>query len=267
MASWSPSLTGPELPTGARPFTAPPVYATWWAMTEACAGVTGSLAAVQWYVVPDAATIQTAEHGEVGAYWSAAGNRIVLAGQLARDGGLVRHEMLHALTRRGGHARADFLARCGGVVTCQAGCVELADPPPAPDPATPRVDPSALEVRVEVTPAAPSAVRDSGYFTVVVAVRNPAAHPVVVQLPADAARARPAGFTLAAWGPAGGLQVGNLALDPGLPIFAAGETKRQVFDFVLGPRLTGHALPQGGYRFEASFGGHATASASVVLGP
>src|SRR5687767_13898568 len=46
------SLVDPDLPVNARQFTPPPVYARWWAMTQACSGLSGDLASVSWYVVP-----------------------------------------------------------------------------------------------------------------------------------------------------------------------------------------------------------------------
>ena len=52
------SLVAPALPDGATVLTPPPVYARWWAMTEACSRRTGDLSAVTWYVAtgPEADT-------------------------------------------------------------------------------------------------------------------------------------------------------------------------------------------------------------------
>jgi hypothetical protein len=37
------------LPSDAEEFSPPAVYSTWWKMTEACSGQTGSLGAITWY--------------------------------------------------------------------------------------------------------------------------------------------------------------------------------------------------------------------------
>jgi hypothetical protein len=70
-------------------------YALWWAQTEACSGRTGSMGAVEWYVVPDADAISS-RIGDAAGYYDRVAGRIVLAGNWSLHGGLVRHEMLHA---------------------------------------------------------------------------------------------------------------------------------------------------------------------------
>src|SRR5260370_10316235 len=93
---------GLALPEGAVQFTPPAVDAQWWALTESCSGLSGDLSAISWYVVPNARHIPA---GDVSAVvegrWDSVGNRIVLADIGPRDGELVRHEMLHALLRKG----------------------------------------------------------------------------------------------------------------------------------------------------------------------
>jgi hypothetical protein len=264
-------LTDPRLPAGAEPFAPPPVYATWWAMTEACAGVSRPFSSVRWYRVAGADEVRTPDGRPAGGYWESSTGRVVLAGTRVLWGGTVRHEMLHALLRRRGHPRDAFLGRCGGVVVCAENCVADAGPPPAPAAATARVAPAALEVRVAVAPAAPSAARDGGFFVLVVSARNPAAHPVVVVPPPGGGGAAP-GYQFVAWGPAGGLQGGIGSLDPGHVQFGPGETKRQVFDFVLGPRMgegypDATTLPPGRYRIEGRFGGQSAVLEPVELTP
>jgi hypothetical protein len=123
-------LTDPPLPTDAIRFTPPASYAKWWESTEACSGITRSFEAVQFYVVPNASTIHDAKYGEVAAYWSAASNRIVIADFYESQGQVVRHEMLHALLRTGGHPPAYFQGKCAGVVDCsEIGCRGAALPP------------------------------------------------------------------------------------------------------------------------------------------
>ena len=101
------------LPVGAEPFVAPAEFRTWWTRTEECSGRTGSLSRIEWYVVPGAHTVETHDGPKVGAWsHSAAGVRIVLAGDYAGNELVVRHEMLHALLDRVGHPPEYFEARC-----------------------------------------------------------------------------------------------------------------------------------------------------------
>src|SRR5512139_3910344 len=53
--------TGPSesLPTGAVPLAAPAVYRDWFARTESCSGLSGSLDQVQVLVLPRLATFET----------------------------------------------------------------------------------------------------------------------------------------------------------------------------------------------------------------
>ncbi|MEO8140151.1 MAG: hypothetical protein ABI742_10920 [Gemmatimonadota bacterium] len=92
----------------------PPVeYQTWWSETEACSGLSGNLDAVEWYIVPDAATFETDGGRKVGL-WSHSnqGVRIILAGDYVDNELVVRHEMLHALLDREGHPSDYFESRC-----------------------------------------------------------------------------------------------------------------------------------------------------------
>jgi len=103
----------PTLPAGAVSFTAPSEYATWWSRTSQCSELTGSMAKVEWYVVPDVATFATDEGEKVGIRVKT-GDRIqiVLAGQYQRHEMVVRHEMLHALLNQPGHPDLYFTERC-----------------------------------------------------------------------------------------------------------------------------------------------------------
>lgn len=260
-------LVDPPLPEGAQPFAPPPVYATWWAMTEACAGVQAAMAAVQWFVVPGASAVHTGGVGDADGYWSAAGHQIVLAEAAVGDGGVVRHEMLHALTGRASHTRADFLDRCGGIVSCGGPCIAEAGLPAAPAPAVASVDPEALEVDLTLMPAIPSQHTDRGHFALIVTVRNPAAFPVVVLFPAHRGGevARTFGFTWS--GPAGGVQGDELAFDAGLAFFGAGEIKHHVFDFVIGGGLARRTLPSGTYEVSGRFAGKHVTLEAVTVGP
>src|SRR5205809_833660 len=91
----------------------------------------------------------------VEAYWEARGNFIVLSDGTKNAGALVRHEMLHVLTRNTRHARAFYLERCAGVVSCGPSCVADAEPIIVPT-ATPMVPPDSIDVWSTVEPSAPT---------------------------------------------------------------------------------------------------------------
>ena len=100
-------------PPGAMQLIAPPEYEAWWAATEACAGRSSDYHRVEWYVVPDVRTFQTAAGEKVGLWsHSSGGMRIILAGDYADNELVVRHEMLHALLDREGHPAEYFQDRC-----------------------------------------------------------------------------------------------------------------------------------------------------------
>ena len=272
-------LTDPPLPIDAEVFVPPPVYARWWQMVESCSGLQGSLDQIQWYATTG--PLQDPQHsGEpIIAYWSRAGNRIVLVRDYMVDGGTVRHEMLHALVRSTGHPRSAFLENCGGVVACPTQCVRDAGLPAAIDSATPIVAPSDLEVTSAVSPASPSSAIDGGFGTFTISVHNPFQHPVLVVLSNNPGSVATSYRYTMRRIPGGGVSSGDRALDPGLTYFAAGQTKRDVIDFLvvaiaspsvgaiqgLGPE--GIALPSGTYSFLADFGGHSAPDLSVVLNP
>jgi hypothetical protein len=172
-------IVDPPLDLTAIEFSPPPVYTRWWKMTEACSGRSGSLAAVTWYQIPGNTSLGPSEDLPH-ANWSAGSNRIVLAEESVLDGSLVRHEMLHALRQTSGHARSDFLERCGGVVRCSAACIADAGSPPRIDPATVAVTAKELAVAFEIIPTRPSALEDSGVFSVIVKATNSRSYAVVI---------------------------------------------------------------------------------------
>ena len=97
-------------------------------------------------------------------------------------GSLIRHEMLHALTRNAGHPRAAFLRGCGGVVVCDQRCIAEAGSLPPLDASVPRVGSDLLEVDVVVTPQTPSLATYGGWFTMTITARNPWNNPIAVRL-------------------------------------------------------------------------------------
>jgi hypothetical protein len=258
----------PAFADGAQKFLAPPAYQLWWTMTQECSGRRASLSAVRWYVVPGAQTV--AIDGErYEGYWSPIGNSIVVAEATMLDGALVRHEMLHALLGDGAHAREQFLERCGGVVECNERCVADAGPLPPLDASVPRVGPDVLEVDVAVSPQAPSPARHGGYFTMTVTVRNPWPNQVVVRLPpsGDGGPSVTYQYEFVRGGGAGVFS--DRALDDGVTRFAAGETKRRVYDFHIigeGEASADGGLQPGTYQFRAGYATNwAVASPTVTL--
>ena len=251
-------LTDPPLPPGAVAFAPPPAYARWWAMTEACAGRSGPLEAVTWFVVPG--TVEFEFRGRmVAGYWSAGSNRIVLAGKAQYDGPAVRHEMLHALVRRAGHSSEMFLERCGGVVVCNACVADRVAP--TPDPNAVVVSSEFLDVSIDVALSDPSPQGGDGFITLTVVARNPAAYPVSV------ARATPGMLTFSyelkgEWEN----RVRGLAAasHPELTMFAPGETKRHVFDFRIVDDGYGDGIAPGEHTLVGGYGRKSVSAVIVV---
>lgn len=101
------------LPYAAIPLAAPAVYRDWFRRTEACAGLSGSFEAIQWFVVPGVDTFPTSQGLKVGM-WSRSGGRetIVIAGNWMGHEMVIRHEMLHSLLGEAGHPDRYFGERC-----------------------------------------------------------------------------------------------------------------------------------------------------------
>ncbi len=258
------SLVDPVLDPRAVALPLPPVYARWWSMVESCSGIQGSLADVTWYQVPGTQTLDLAGD-EVSGYWTLHSSSIVLAGEATLEGLVVRHEMLHALLRNvEGHPRKYFLERCGGVVSCPSSCVRDAGPAPNVDAATTRVTSVVLKLFVSVVPNSPSTSVDGGVFTVIVTATNPNSYPIVV-IPNTEASDHSFFYTLS--GAAEGISGWVDVLDSGMRYFAAGETKRQYFDFSIGPAFAGHSVPPGTYRLYAGYETRGVALEGVTIGP
>jgi hypothetical protein len=235
-------------------------------MTQACSGRRGKLSDIEWYVVPGAAAVRQGA-GDVAAYWSPNHNTIVIAGESQMDGGIVRHEMLHALLFAGSHPRSLFLETCGGVVACNDACIDDAGAPPKPAAGAVHVPPDSIELGLEVEPPAPGGTALGGYFTLTVTARNPANHPVIVDLPTnDGAKWRES----FAWSMRRGtfwIGANVLAYDPEVTYFAAGETKRQVFDCHVHGDEDYEWIPPGEYTVKGSYGGHWATARTVTLAP
>ena len=90
-----------------------PEYAVWWQSTEACSGLKGNFAGIEWFQVPNVSTFESQAGTVVGLWENSAGqNRITIAGEYVDNELVVRHEMLHALLDRAGHPQEYFVTRC-----------------------------------------------------------------------------------------------------------------------------------------------------------
>ena len=214
----------------------PRVYAMWWQLTQECSGVTGDFASVRWYEVPNASQISV-DGSDVQGYWWADKNRIVIAGREVLGGQLVRHEMLHALVGAG-HSHDYFIDKCGGVVACEGPCLaEAGDIPPPPVDAL-TINPSQLSLQSAMEPADASISTDSGWAAITVAARNTQTEPVWVRM-TPVAPNEPAAATFGyvveciAGACAGADEYAYVYADR--VGFAAGQTRRHVFDRRLEP--------------------------------
>jgi len=174
-------LFGPRLPADASALPQVPVqYATWWRMTEACSGLHGDFNAVQWYESGDDPI--ALEGKDYDGYWFGSHDRILISPSHLRDGGTVRHEMLHALLGGGGHPLEFFAVRCGAVAPCGSACGLSESRRGVPTDA-PKLPSDSIEVTMSVSPAgAPSVAIDSGWMTITVTARNPRNTPVWVHI-------------------------------------------------------------------------------------
>jgi hypothetical protein len=210
---------------------------------------------VAWYIIPDAWTFDVGGQRVTGA-WYPSTNSIVLAAQAGEFGDLVRHEMLHALLGRaetGTHPRAQFVGRCGGIVTCDDRCIADGGAPLPPSADALAVRPEDLEAAVTVAPQAPSSAMWDGYFMMIVTARNPSNSPVIVQLPSSGDAGPPVSFSYEIEGSGYSTNYNIRANVPEVTRFAAGEAKQFIFDFRIGPTGTRYRLPPGTYRFKGAY--------------
>ena len=257
-------IVEPPLPSGAEVFFPPPVYSTWWKMTEACSALTGSLAAVTWYQTPE--VVHDTHSGDVIAgYWVPGSNRIVLTTSVMMDGGIVRHEMLHALLKGGGHPRGQFLGNCAGTVDCEEACAADAGPYPSPPESPIAVPGDSIEITLDVEPQTPARNIDEGRFSLTVFARNRTARWITVS-PAAGADALHT-FSFDVHGANGATAGDQRAIDPSQTIFSPHETKRQVFDLVIGDYPIANQLLPGNYTGRGAFAGWWSSDSSFVIAP
>jgi hypothetical protein len=265
MLTFCDRLVDPPLPSDAEQFSPPAVYSQWWNMTQACSEKSGSLSSVSWYKTDEA--LHDPRNGEeLSGYWSSASNRIVLKSTAMLDGSVVRHEMLHALLQAGSHPRTEFLGKCAGTVACAGGCITEAGPYPPP-PETPiEIGQDLLDLTVGIEPRSPAA-SSSRFFSVTVFAHNRSTHW------AKAAPLLDPNDTLLTFGyelrgaGIGGSTVDGIARDPSDRIFAPGESKRMVFDFMIGDAAFGQQILPGDYTVRGRFSEYSSGDSVLVLGP
>ena len=103
-----------DIPAGALPLEAPAHFGEWWARTEQCSGLTGSMDVIRWYVVPDVSSFETDIGEKVGLWIKTPSDAVIVLAEAYADHELVvRHEMLHQLLQRSGHPEEYFVEKCG----------------------------------------------------------------------------------------------------------------------------------------------------------
>lgn len=265
LASTCRSPTAVLPPDGAIPFTPPAVYASWWSMVEQCAGRAGRFEAVRWYVMPGAHSFDLGEM-RVAGVWTRAGNAITVGEHARMNGQLIRHEMLHAILQGGSHPRAQYLGRCGGVVTCGENCILEAGPADPPSATVPRVLPTVLNVKFDIAPGTPTSAKDDGWFTLTVEAKNGRSTPVLIDLPRSVAGSD-RGFAFDIVGALVAYRRSVRVVDDGVAYFPPGGTKRYVFDFQLAGEDNPAGLVPGTYSIRAAFGDHWSGWSAIKVGP
>lgn len=259
-----------ELPANATRFAPPAVYARWWTMTEACSGRSGNLADIHWYRVPVSEFMYGGQRA--GGYTSRWSNRIVLTQAIIERGEMVRHEMLHALLRRGGHPRAEFLGSCASIVLCQGYCIKMAGPwhPPRTDYVV--LPPESLDVASH--PQLLSRESDGQrWFDLEIRVTNPRGRAVVVAAPGDRVTPHTFGYILrgpvTSWSPfrGGGTGGGEVMTDSSTVFFQPFETKKYLFEFLVADKLDEQHILPGTYVVRGDYARHYTAFDTVAVSP
>jgi hypothetical protein len=236
-------------------------------MVEGCSGQTGQLSGVRWFASPSGTQL-TVHGAEVDAYWDSGSNTIVVNDAVKLTGSLIRHEMLHSITRSPAHLRSAFLERCGGVVVCIDSCITDAGPLTPPDASVPRVPPDSVEIFSSVHPPTPTSADTDGFFTLTVSARNPMNHPIVVLLPPSGDAGPSLSFSYKIIGDGGEIEYNVRAWDPEVTYFAAGETKREVFDMVVRPiDDMPFAILPGTYQILGAYGERPEAAWTLTIRP
>ena len=254
------------LPAGSVRFAPPVAYAGWWAMVQQCSGRSAAFDEVTWYTVPGVDQVPLLGTF-VSGYWSQFNNRIVLAGDARFSGGLVRHEMLHAVLRSGDHQRSMFLDACAGLVVCERSCVADAGPPPAIDPSWLLLPPESLLVQGTVLPSRPASSINGGAFALTITVTNTRSRGVVARLPPSGDAGPPGSYSYQLTHAGGWAQYDERAWDGSVTMFAPGESKRFIFDFFVGDSLSKVGVRSGPLGVKYRYGDTWMGPIAVVVDP
>lgn len=264
--SW---ITAP-LPPNAERFAPPAIYTRWWAMTEACSGHSGDLAALRWYRAPG--FVLTVNEQDAAGYYNFSENRIVLAEAYLDDGAAVRHEMLHALLRVPGHPRAQFLGACASLVSCTGSCITDAGRWHAPS-AYAMVSPDSIELGVQAI-LRPREADGQRWLALNVTVRNPRGHAVLVAVPPWPGTPpggidpdRPPSFTFDVRGPVGGVGGPMNVADSSTVFFQPFETKQWLYEFRVASDLSEYHVPPGRYLVRGGYARLWTPYDTIAVSP
>lgn len=203
---------------------------------------------IDWYRVPGSEFTRSGK--AVGGYYNRYTKRIVLAEAGIQDGPVVLHEMLHALTRTGGHARSQFLGACAGLVRCEERCVSDAGRwvPTQRDYVVLKPDSLDVASRAQLLPREVDGQR---WVALEITVRNPRGRAVLVATPEEAMTPRTFGFKVA--GPLGGISMEEVAADSSTLFFRPFETKRRLFEFLVTSDLSRNHLTPGAYAIAGAY--------------
>lgn len=258
-------MVGPGVPAGAKPFPAPQEYALWWSLTEQCSALQGQLADVHWFVLPGVNHF-TVSGRQVDGYWSPNQDAITLAEASVVDGGLVRHEMLHALLGVGGeiHPATYFVSRCGGIVACDTACLRDAGSTSSPPPDAPIVAADSLRLGLEIVPTTVSEQLQGDWFVVIDSVKNPYSYPIWIKaIPFQSIANTSTTFGYSVRGPGVTIDYQWMTRDSLIP-FASGEVKRMAYD--VGP-ANGLTIGPGSYTVRGMFSRDTTPPKAVEIRP
>lgn len=238
----TPTTAAAVVPSLAREIAPLPEYALWWKMTEACSGLTRNVNEIHWYSDPGPALrVDPNSADSVVGQWIAATNSIVLVQDELRNAAVVRHEMLHALLRAGGHPRAAFRQDCAGYVNCEAACLRADGPDPLVPSSAPWISVEQLIVRQSVNPARVQLTpQGDGWFALIVEVKNPYSYPVWVRLKPFPGRpdvSATFGYATESGSHQSIVQGDSLSFGPN-------ETKRTVFDLTVKEFMAASGTPK-----------------------
>jgi hypothetical protein len=173
------SITAPPFPSNdVRAIQPLARYSLWWEEVQECAGRKGDFASIHWYETRSGPVVVDGKTYD--GYWWEDGNRIALADRYR--GPIVRHEMLHAILRRGDHPLDMFAGRCEGVVAFDAPESYGVNPLLAAQAKTVAAE-STLAVSIGPEPVIPRLSQYGGCFTLTVTAANRTGAPIWVTLP------------------------------------------------------------------------------------